>query len=146
MTISAERRTFIKFLAAFPLLKPVMAGADTITERRKSRPDDLFERYAQSPCHFDVGKHERVRRLGSLVIHAKQNLRKGTTFEIRAKPFPAKDGCMVDYGRVHVSRDRMAEEWAMCWYSTNAMADLKLGCGLERDPTAGCEILMRLKA
>ena len=67
-------------------------------------------------CNYDLGAIERRKIMNLVIYDAKQTLKKGDVFEVRAKLYPQEGGRFLDYGRTHFTREHLAKNWGIAWY------------------------------
>ena len=68
------------------------------------------------PCPYSEGRQERNKILSLVILDAKKSLSKGTVFEVRAKPYPIKDGAFSDFGTKRLTYDDQSNDWGIAWY------------------------------
>lgn len=95
-----------------------------------------FEKGKDISIDYLASDEEKEAVVDRLILLAKDNLPKGSVFEIRALCFPNKNIKTIDFGKRKYSYEDDCKNWGICWYYKPAPKEMpeqfeKLGLSQE---------------
>ena len=89
------------------------------------------------PCDFDKGEQERKRIMTLAIKDAKENLAKGTIFEVRAKGYPFEG--KAESARVAQTKRERAKDWGIAWYCVRGLPKGFEDMETAKEPLFACD-------